>query len=356
MDRIQRLQALQAQRASGQLYCRKKVIARVLHIHAPEEAAEEERLRAQMKEMALQRRKEEEQLRLELERKRAEELRLRAPVPTAEAASEEDEEGTESSSSEDEHVLLKPVFVPKGSRQTLPDEEDEEAAKERDRLQQEERKRAAHALLAEYIRMERSGVNSGAGPEEDIEGGVTSGAFNPHSIDDTDGLEEAAEYQAWRLRELLRLRRDRDEREAREREQIELERVRNMTEEEKQEMDRAKLAEWESKPKGEYRFLQKYYHKGAFFGDMDDAVVQRDYTAPTGADLQNKEVLPEAMQVRDFGKRGRTKWTHLTAEDTTDFHTGWGHRKNESNYRLVGRMAGMRGDLDRPSAKRNRKQ
>lgn len=355
MDRIERLQALQAQRASGQLYCRKKVIARVLHVHAPEQAAEEERLRAQMKEMALARRREEEQLFLELERKKAEELRLRTPVPIAENdRSIDDEEEESESSSGDEPILLKPVFVPKGARQTLPGEEDEEAAEERERLKQEERKREAHSLLAEYIRMERSAVKTGG--EEDVEGGVTTGAFNPRSVDDTDGLDEAAEFQAWRLRELLRIRRDRDEREACEREQIELERVRNLTEEEKREIDRAKEAEWEAKPKGEYRFLQKYYHKGAFFGDMDDAVVQRDYTAPTGADLQNKEFLPESMQVKNFGKRGRTKWTHLTAEDTTDFHTGWGHRKNESNYRLVGRMAGMRGDLDRPSAKRNRKQ
>lgn len=29
------------------------------------------------------------------------------------------------------------------------------------------------------------------------------------------------------------------------------------------------------------------------------------------------------MQVRQFGKRGRTKWKHLAAEDTTNFESPW---------------------------------
>lgn len=294
-----------------------------------------------MKELALKKRKEKEQL-----LKAEEEIVIKPlePLPnqpeTVVPENADDEE-----QSEEEIVLMKPVFVPKYSRQTLQDpleDEDGEAA------ETERRQREAHSLLVDYVRMQSETMKKREA--EALE--ATSGAFDPKSVDDTDDLDEAAEFQAWKLRELLRMKRDRTEREAREREQIELERIRNLTEEERKEIDREKQAAWEAKPKGEYKFLQKYYHKGAFFGDMEDEVVQRDYTAPTGDDQRAKEFLPEVMQVKNFGKRGRTKWTHLTNEDTTDYHTGWGHRANESNYRLVNRMAGMKGDLDRPSKQR----
>jgi microfibrillar-associated protein 1 len=45
--------------------------------------------------------------------------------------------------------------------------------------------------------------------------------------------------------------------------------------------------------------------------------LKRDVIDPTLEDNFNKELLPEVMQVRDFGKAGRTKWTHLTKEDTS---------------------------------------
>ena len=60
--------------------------------------------------------------------------------------------------------------------------------------------------------------------------------------------------------------------------------------------------------------MQKYYHKGAFFQDME--ILQRDFTEQS-ADAVDKTQLPRIMQVRDFGKRSRSKWTHLAAEDTS---------------------------------------
>ena len=74
------------------------------------------------------------------------------------------------------------------------------------------------------------------------------------------------EYESWKLRELRRNKRDREEREAEEREKQEIERIRNMTEEERR-------AEFKNNPKevtnkaakGKYKFLQKYYHRGAFY-------------------------------------------------------------------------------------------
>jgi Microfibril-associated/Pre-mRNA processing len=59
-------------------------------------------------------------------------------------------------------------------------------------------------------------------------------------------------------------------------------------------------------PKKKWRFLQKYWHKGAFFQagadgsyDVDgaDPVYLRDYSAPTGEDKMDKTMLPAVMQV-----------------------------------------------------------
>ncbi len=63
-------------------------------------------------------------------------------------------------------------------------------------------------------------------------------------------------------------------------------------------------------PKEEWKFLQKYWHKGAFFQetsdnpysrDQVDDVYTRDYSAPTGEDKLDKSVLPKVMQVRLLG-------------------------------------------------------
>lgn len=76
----------------------------------------------------------------------------------------------------------------------------------------------------------------------------------------------------------------------------------------------------QNKPK--MKFLQKYYHKGVFYMDNDslkqsDDVRAKEYMAPTLEDHVDKEKLPQILQVKNFGKRGRTKYTHLLDQDTT---------------------------------------
>lgn len=84
-------------------------------------------------------------------------------------------------------------------------------------------------------------------------------------VDDTDGLDPEAEFEAWRLRELARIKRDKEAEVQRELEREEIERRRALPEEQrlKEDMENAKRTR-DEKPKGQQKFLQKYWHKGAF--------------------------------------------------------------------------------------------
>ena len=85
-------------------------------------------------------------------------------------------------------------------------------------------------------------------------------------IDDTDSLDPEAEFEAWRLRELQRIKRSKEAEVKREEERLEKERRLAMPEEQrlKEDLELANKSR-ESKPKGQGAFLQKYWHKGAYF-------------------------------------------------------------------------------------------
>ena len=54
------------------------------------------------------------------------------------------------------------------------------------------------------------------------------------------------------------------------------------------------------------------------FQNEEDEVLKRDFANPTLEDHFDKTVLPKVMQVKDFGRAGRTKYTHLVDQDTTE--------------------------------------
>lgn len=135
-------------------------------------------------------------------------------------------------------------------------------------------------------------------------------------VDDTDGLDPTGEFEAWRLRELSRIKRDKEEAAAREAEREEIERRRALPEEQRlrEDLEHAERLRAD-KPKGQQKFLQKYWHKGAFHQDVE-ILKRHDYTEATASTV-DVSLLPKVMQVKNFGKRSRTKYTHLLDQDTT---------------------------------------
>ncbi|CEP15819.1 hypothetical protein [Parasitella parasitica] len=234
-------------------------------------------------------------------------------------ATEDEEESSseyESSSEEEDTIasLPKPVFIPKARRETILQQEKlAREAEEREKKLEEEleaRKKQSHDMLAEELRRNQE------------EATLKDANEYEESVDDTDGLDEEAEFDAWRMRELARIKRDREERIAREKEEEELERRRALPEDVrlKEDLERAEASK--NKDKGQYTFMQKYYHKGAFYQD-DSELLQRDYSAPTVDEVRNKDVLPKIMQVKNFGLAGRTKYTHLVDQDTSSRDSPW---------------------------------
>lgn len=51
--------------------------------------------------------------------------------------------------------------------------------------------------------------------------------------------------------------------------------------------------------KGKYKFLQKYYHRGAFFLDAEEDVLKRDFSGATLEDHFDKTILPKVRPERD---------------------------------------------------------
>ncbi|XP_037600053.1 microfibrillar-associated protein 1 [Cebus imitator] len=211
--------------------------------------------------------------------------------------SESESEYEEYTDSEDEmEPRLKPVFIRKKDRVTV-QEREAEALKQKELEQEakrmaEERRKYTLKIVEEETKKEL---------EENKRSLAALDALN------TDDENDEEEYEAWKVRELKRIKRDREDREA-------------------------------------YSSLQ----------DEDEEVYKRDFSAPTLEDHFNKTILPKVMQVKNFGRSGRTKYTHLVDQDTTSFDSAWGQESAQNTKFFKQKAAGVRDVFERPSAKKRK--
>lgn len=136
-------------------------------------------------------------------------------------------------------------------------------------------------------------------------------------VDDTDDIDPEAEHAAWKLRELKRVQRERQEIEEIEREKEERELQKDKSDEiskgsrfddfDKRKSAQSGTEESETKPKEHWKikrhaektdgadetdnkkgnYMQRFYHKGAFYQDLD-VLKNRDFTEAVEDDYKTK--------------------------------------------------------------------
>jgi len=265
--------------------------------------------------------------------------------------SEEEEESSEEetdSEEEEQEARLKPVFVRAKDRLTIQEREREEM---KARQAEREAQKLAEERRRQSLRMVESEVRKTQIAERKAADGETVGFDEINTDDENDEVE----YETWKVRELRRLKRDREEREAFVKELAELDRFRNLTEDEKRAEMKINPKEITNKAtKGKYKFMQKYYHRGAFYLEDEENVLKRDVSHATLEDKFDKSILPKVMQVKNFGRSGRTKYTHLVDQDTTQFDAAWSQDTATSSKFYRGTAGGTKEIFEKPTRKKDR--
>jgi len=88
--------------------------------------------------------------------------------------------------------------------------------------------------------------------------------------------------------------------------------------------------------------------------DKEEDVLKRDFAEPTLEDHFDKTILPKVMQVKNFGRSGRTKYTHLVDQDTTNFDSPWQSETSQNIKFYSSQAAGMKPVFERPAAKKRK--
>lgn len=265
-------------------------------------------------------------------------------------------EGDPEEEDEEEEFLLRPIFVLKEDRLTLNEQlqreqEEKEALEQRERFK-EIKKKQTKEIVNKYIQQDEEKISSEK--NESLDG-------EEEMPDDTDNLDDLTEYENWKLRELSRIKIRFEEDEKKLKEKLELERRRNLTDDQRKEENLRLGSDDTLKPfKSKLNFLQKFYHKGVFFqqeGKEDVShIYNRDYNLPTWEDKVDRSTLPKVLQIRrglQF-KKGRSKYTHLTAEDTTNFDPNFKIPDFISN-KFISNLGGYKAQNDFDLSKKKRK-
>ncbi|KAF4670114.1 hypothetical protein FOL46_001013 [Perkinsus olseni] len=260
---------------------------------------------------------------------------------------EESSESESSSDSEDDGPLLagprfKPVFVRKGERHSSANVGNQMQYLEKYNETTEDAERKKHEK-------EDAIVAAISGVSED----VADGQPDDDEEEDTAVVPELGEdftpatHQEWVLRMLeRRYAVDKAAKERRE-EEAEILRRRNLTDEQRAKEDEEIAKKYPQREHSKnFVFMQKYYHQGAYYQDLrnegKEELYLRDYQAPVEADGFVQRMADEQDHAGDeaatrllkgqmlrrgqYGKIGQTKYTHLSAEDTTQFDAPWSVR------------------------------
>lgn len=257
---------------------------------------------------------------------------------------EDDEEDSNSEYDSEENLfsnqIKRPVFISKDQRYAQALELQTELKNE---IEKNRRKRA--------IKEQNKQIVVEAKSKRVVE--ETDQYDSDYDLPNDDDDDEDTAYEKWKIRELQRLKRDREKREQEFREREQTERRRLMTDEERAKEDK-KIGKYKEEQKSNYQFMQKYYHMGVFVSDPDDPIFKRDYNIGVGTDNFDKSGLRKSLQVRrgEEHKRGKSKYTHLGDEDTTNFDPDWQMDEN-LRAKAMKRMGGYKsyGAFDRPSKK-----
>ncbi|OMO68607.1 hypothetical protein COLO4_29543 [Corchorus olitorius] len=246
---------------------------------------------------------------------------------------EEEEAEYETDSEEEEECETdleeeKTVYVPKSERDTISERErleaEERALEEAEKRKLERRKVETRQIVVDKIKEDEEN-------EKNME-------LEANVVVDDDEVDKPEEHEAWKVREFARIKRD------------------------KQEIDKVPKPD-PPPPRQKRKFMQKHYHKGAFFqSEADDPastvgtdyIYDRDFSSPTGEDKMDKTMLPKVMQVKHFGRSGRTKWTHLLNEDTTDWNNPWTYSHHLSS-KYYAKMAALNTPIAKPKGSKKLK-
>ena len=239
-------------------------------------------------------------------------------------------------------LAFKPTFKPRSTRVTLEERDklDGEEWSRREAEQQQHDRRRQQAREQLRADMERAAQRA---KQKQLanEYGVKRSELTHMPDDSTDSDDEDGEKDAWKLRELHRIKRDTEalrramQEEDEERPQeagrlrsvdadpaVDRELLQRHGRQQRASVDESDAVSGEKR--SSMRFLQRYYHVGAFFADEreSDEAFKRNFNSATGEDATvDKSMLPAVMQVKHFGLKGRTKYTHLADQDTSHTHS-----------------------------------